>query len=72
MKKTVAWMGGSRPKKLSEISAEERLTVRESFRWHCKTFFDHWGTCRRMLPSVFGDGRDMTHTLRIEERMNNF
>jgi hypothetical protein len=40
----LAWMGGSRPAKLSRIGMLERSTVSNLFREQFDTFRDYWGT----------------------------
>lgn len=39
----VAWMGGTRPLRLSEIGMLERSTVTNLFREQCEVFAMHWG-----------------------------
>lgn len=38
-----AWMGGSRPRPLSELSWSERLYVTRLFRDQMNTWIDFWG-----------------------------
>ena len=42
MKKLVAWTGGDRPKKLNEVSKEEREFISNQFKWHCRVWLEGW------------------------------
>lgn len=45
---TVAWMGGSRPKKFSDCSSAERNTVSYLFREQVAIFNQFWGSMPEM------------------------
>lgn len=39
---TIAWTGGCRPRPLSEISTDERATVKRLFREQAEVWTDYW------------------------------
>ena len=53
----IAWTGGSRPRRMLEISKEERRLRSILFRDQMKTIFEYWGDYRGLNDSVLDMAR---------------
>ena len=52
-----AWTGGSGPRRMLEISKEERLLRSKLFRDQMKTVFEYWGDYRGLNESALNMAR---------------
>lgn len=52
-----AWTGGTRPRRMLEISKEERLLRSKLFRDQMKTVFEYWGDYRGLNESALDMAR---------------